>query len=95
MKKIILDTNAYTDYLSGSRTILGALSAAETVFMSIFVLGELYAGFRGGSKEAENRKNWWHFSQSQPCAYCRQLRKRQKYSERSRTISNWQARRYQ
>ncbi len=55
MKNIILDTNAYTHLLAGDQDVLNALGAAETVYMSIFVLGELYAGFLGGSKEKENK----------------------------------------
>ena len=56
MKKILLDTNAYTSLLTGDEKILDIISGVETVYMSIFVLGELYAGFSGGSKEVENRK---------------------------------------
>ncbi len=56
MKKILLDTNAYTSYLAGDTQILDLLAGAETVYMSIFVLGELEAGFRGGRKIARNRE---------------------------------------
>lgn len=63
MKKILLDTNAYTGLLSGDEAILAALSDADTVFMSIFVLGELHAGFRGGSREAANRAQLSDFLQ--------------------------------
>jgi predicted nucleic acid-binding protein len=45
VKKIILDTNAYTRFLAGDQDVLDILGASETVYMSIFVLGELYAGF--------------------------------------------------
>lgn len=55
MKKILLDTNAYTHLLRGDKEVLEVLGRADTVFMSIFVLGELYAGFKGGDKESENR----------------------------------------
>lgn len=55
MKKIILDTNAYTKLLCGDETVLGVVAAAQTVYMSIFVLGELHSGFKGGKREAENR----------------------------------------
>lgn len=55
MKKILLDTNAYTHLLAGDRDVLDFLGSAETAYMSIFVLGELYAGFYGGAKEKENR----------------------------------------
>ncbi|MEA1949479.1 MAG: type II toxin-antitoxin system VapC family toxin [Thermodesulfobacteriota bacterium] len=56
MKKIILDTNAYTRLLAGDEDVLDIISMADTLYMSIFVLGELYAGFAGGSKEQENRE---------------------------------------
>ncbi len=54
MNKIILDTNGYTSYLGGDQNILKALACAQITFMSIFVLGELYAGFKGGNREKEN-----------------------------------------
>lgn len=56
MKKIIIDTNAYSRFLGGDEIVLKALGKAEIVYMSIFVLGELYAGFKAGSKELENKK---------------------------------------
>ena len=55
MKKIVLDTNAYTRLLAGDENVLDVVASTETVFMSIFVLGELHAGFLGGNKERENR----------------------------------------
>lgn len=55
MRKIVLDTSAYTRLLSGEEAILEAISTAETVYVSVFVLGELYAGFAGGSRERENK----------------------------------------
>lgn len=56
MKKIILDTNAYTGLLAGNETILDVIAGTETVYFSIFVMGELYYGFHGGTKESENRE---------------------------------------
>lgn len=57
MKKILLDTNAYASFLAGEKKVLEALGKAESVYMSIFVLGELYAGFKGGTREQKNKKN--------------------------------------
>ena len=54
MKKILLDTSAYTHFAAGNRNLLNELNSAETVFISIFVLGELFAGFNGGGKRDEN-----------------------------------------
>ena len=56
IRKYLLDTNAYSAYLSGDKTVLAALSGSEVVFMSVVVLGELYAGFAGGSREKNNKE---------------------------------------
>jgi tRNA(fMet)-specific endonuclease VapC len=55
MKKILMDTNAFTRLFTGDQAVLEALACADTVYLSVFVLGELYAGFIGGSRETENR----------------------------------------
>lgn len=56
MKKILLDTNAYTKLLLGEKAVLEELGKADRVFMPVVVLGELFAGFRGGTKEMRNKK---------------------------------------
>ncbi len=61
MKKVILDTNAYSRFLAGEEDVLDTLSDTESVYMSIFVLGELYAGFYGGRKERQNKEILQHF----------------------------------
>ena len=43
VKKIMQDTNAYARLLAGEEDVLDVIGAAETISMSIFVLGELYA----------------------------------------------------
>jgi tRNA(fMet)-specific endonuclease VapC len=55
LKKVLLDTNAYVSYLSGDEQVLNELAAADLVYLSVFVLGELFAGFRGGRKYQENK----------------------------------------
>lgn len=55
MKNIVIDTNAYTRLLAGEEDVLDVIGTAEIVYMSIFVLGELYAGFAGGTKERDNK----------------------------------------
>ncbi len=55
MKKILLDTNACSNYLRGSKDVLDALSRADIVYMSATVLGELFSGFKGGTKERWNK----------------------------------------
>lgn len=56
MKKVLLDTNAYSALLQGDEDVLNAIGEADIVFVSVVVLGELYAGFAGGVRESANRK---------------------------------------
>ena len=56
MKKILLDTNAYVSFLRGDEKVMSCLARADTVYMSVFVLGELFAGFKAGSKEKGNKE---------------------------------------
>ncbi len=56
MSKILLDTNAYSHYLRGDERVLEHLAGADIIYMSIFVLGELYYGYSLGNKEKENRE---------------------------------------
>jgi tRNA(fMet)-specific endonuclease VapC len=54
VKNIVIDTNAYTRLLAGEEDVLDVIGTAEIVYMSVFVIGELYAGFAGGTKERGN-----------------------------------------
>lgn len=54
MRKILLDTNAYTRLFLNDESVLEELSKADTIYMSTIVLGELLAGFKGGNKERIN-----------------------------------------
>ena len=56
MKKILLDTDAYVRFLRGDEKVMTYLAQADSVYISVFVLGELYAGFRAGGKERENKQ---------------------------------------
>jgi tRNA(fMet)-specific endonuclease VapC len=56
MTKILLDSSAYSRFVSGDRLVLSELSRARTVYFSVFVLGELLAGFKAGTNEAANNK---------------------------------------
>ncbi len=56
MKKILIDTNAYSSFLNGDQEVLNVLSRADITYLSVFVLAELYFGFKGGLKEKLNRE---------------------------------------
>jgi tRNA(fMet)-specific endonuclease VapC len=56
MSRLLIDTSAYSRLLLGDPNVREALEQADVVYMSAFVLAELYVGFRGGSKETRNRQ---------------------------------------
>ena len=56
MRRIILDTNAYTALMSGSQPIAEKLNKAEVVIFPSIVVGELLDGFLGGTRNEQNRE---------------------------------------
>jgi tRNA(fMet)-specific endonuclease VapC len=56
MKKVLLDTNAFISYLTADENVLASLARADMVYISVFVLGELYAGFKASGKARENKR---------------------------------------
>ncbi len=54
MKAILLDTNALTALFRGDQSVLEVLGKADCIYVSVVVIGELEAGFRGGSRYADN-----------------------------------------
>ncbi len=54
MRTVLLDTNAVVALFRGDVAVLDVLGQAEHVYLSVIAIGELEAGFRGGSKYAEN-----------------------------------------
>lgn len=57
MSKILIDTNAYSAFMAGDERVLEVLAEADTTFLSVIVMGELHAGFRGGSRLQANKKD--------------------------------------
>ena len=55
MKRILLDTSAYSHLMRGNREIAKLLDEADEVLFSAIVIGELLAGFKCGSKEQQNK----------------------------------------
>lgn len=66
MNKVLLDTNAYAMLLAGETRIVDIIGDVQTVYMSIFVLGELYTGFAGGQKTKENQEILRNFLHKSP-----------------------------
>lgn len=54
LTKLVIDTNVYSAFFRDEPPALAAVAAADRVFMSPIVIGELEAGFRGGSRLQAN-----------------------------------------
>lgn len=56
MKKIILDTNAYSAFLSGNKEVFSSIIESEFIYLSTIVIGELFAGFFEGNRFKKNKE---------------------------------------
>ncbi len=57
MKKILLDTNAYSSFLKGDEKVLEIIGESDLIYLSVFVLAELFYGFKSGTREKNNKNN--------------------------------------
>lgn len=64
MKRILIDTNFYVAFKRNERSAVDLLRQAEHIGICTVVLGELLAGFRCGSRGAENRRQLDQFLDS-------------------------------
>ncbi len=55
MRKILLDTNAYTAIRKNDQDVISFIHQADSVIFSVVVLGELIYGFMKGGRDAANR----------------------------------------
>ena len=56
MTKILLDTNAYSAFMSGDKSVFDYIVESEIIYISTIVIGELFAGFHGGEKLTQNKE---------------------------------------
>ena len=57
MTKILLDTNAYSEFMSGNKLVFDYIIEAEEIYLSTVMIGELFAGFHGGKKYTQNKED--------------------------------------
>jgi hypothetical protein len=55
MKRIVIDTNVYSDAMRGIEGSVSVFQRHEGLLFAPVVIGELYAGFRRGKQEDKNR----------------------------------------
>ena len=64
MKRILFDTNAYAAFKRGDPGAAEVVRLADRIGMNTVDLGELLAGFSGGSHEERNRRELAEFLRS-------------------------------
>ena len=70
MNKILMDTNIYSLALRGDQDVIATLRHIEHIGFSSISIGELLSGFKGGSREKENRQELNQFLDSpRACIY--------------------------
>ena len=65
MQTLCIDTNIYSALRRGDKSVVKKISQYERVVIPVVVLGELRAGFLGGTKIAENQQNLTEFLASE------------------------------
>jgi tRNA(fMet)-specific endonuclease VapC len=61
---VALGTNAYSDFMRGIPSRVNVVQAAPRLYLPLFVLGELRAGFAAGNQQAQNAAALTRFLQS-------------------------------
>ncbi len=64
MIRLLIDTNIYSNALRGDGKIVSILQKANEIGISSISIGELLSGFKGGSKEQQNREELEEFLDS-------------------------------
>lgn len=64
MRKVLIDTNIYSLAMKGDVAVVNELRKIDRIGFSAISVGELYAGFKGGSREAVNRDELYLFLDS-------------------------------
>jgi predicted nucleic acid-binding protein len=64
MKNILIDTNIYSHAFGGTPKVVSVLQKMRKIAISSVSIGELLAGFEGGSKGRQNREKLKEFLDS-------------------------------
>ncbi len=64
MKKILIDTNIYSYAMRGDHDVTDQVKKMDEIGISVISIGELYSGFKAGSKQLENHSELEFFLDS-------------------------------
>lgn len=56
MKKVMIDTNIYSTAMRGEPRVVDLLRKIDQIGISTISVGELFSGFKAGSREEKNRE---------------------------------------
>jgi tRNA(fMet)-specific endonuclease VapC len=56
MKNVLIDTNIYSLAMKGDEQVIATLRRLDRIGFSAISIGELFSGFKGGSRENKNRQ---------------------------------------
>ncbi|MFV0340400.1 MAG: type II toxin-antitoxin system VapC family toxin [Parachlamydiaceae bacterium] len=70
MRPVLFDTNAYAAFKRNELAIVEIVQLAESIVISPIVIGELLAGFDGGSKAQHNKRELQQFLESSRITIC-------------------------
>lgn len=56
MRRVLLDTSAYSLLMRGHKDVAALLDASDEVYLPVVVIGELLAGFKKGNAEQRNKE---------------------------------------
>jgi tRNA(fMet)-specific endonuclease VapC len=56
MKKVLIDTNIYSLAMKGDANVVDTLKKIDLIGFAAVSVGELYSGFKNGSRETTNRE---------------------------------------
>jgi tRNA(fMet)-specific endonuclease VapC len=64
MNKVLIDTNIYSLAMEGDVSIVNRLRKIDVIGFCVISIGELYSGFKAGSRETRNREELHFFLDS-------------------------------
>ncbi len=64
MKRIFVDTSAYSAFMAGKPEVVGAIRGADEIVLNPVVLAELRSGFLRGTQHAQNERELQTFLKS-------------------------------
>jgi tRNA(fMet)-specific endonuclease VapC len=56
MKKVLIDTNIYSLAMKGDANVVDTMKKIDRIGFAAVSVGELYSGFKNGSRETTNRE---------------------------------------